>query len=64
MMGHMSFDPIIMLPQDRKPKRYMFWLHIVQSYYFRLFIDKNRHDKRRDASAALFKIWLMEAKVG
>jgi hypothetical protein len=28
MMGHMSFDPIIMLPQDEKPKRYMFWLHV------------------------------------
>jgi hypothetical protein len=40
MMGHMSFDPIIMLPRDAKPKRYIFWLHIVPSYYFRLFINK------------------------
>jgi hypothetical protein len=29
-----------MLPRDEKPKGYIFWLHVVPSYYLRLLIDE------------------------
>jgi hypothetical protein len=55
MMGHFSFDPIIMFPQDRKPKGYMFWLHVALSYYFKLFIDKKLALQKKRYMAALLE---------
>jgi hypothetical protein len=60
MMGHMSFDPIIILPRDGKPKGYIFWLHAVPSYYFRLFIDKNSIAKEEIYWLLYLKLWPMK----
>jgi hypothetical protein len=39
---------------------YMLFHHIISDY----LLMKNQHCKRRDISAASFKIWPMEAKIG